>query len=245
VNVDQLLSELRKMRSTRTNLGLLAGMVVLILLFVLLNGLLAKGFSLEQSDNQHNLLGLGTIAALFAALVGVMAITSEFRHGTIRPTFLFTPRRNRVIAAKVVASLLMGMAFGLLATAISFGVGYAILAGRGITLALGGGEIVLLVLGSIAMTALWAALGVGLGAILRNQVFTIVGLIAWVFVVENLLQGLVPGVGRFTPTAAAASITGDPAAHLLDPLPGGLLLLAYAAVFVAIGGVLVAKRDVT
>ena len=39
---DQLLSELRKMRSTRTNLGLLAGMVALILLTVLLNGFITK-----------------------------------------------------------------------------------------------------------------------------------------------------------------------------------------------------------
>ena len=39
---DQLLSELREMRSTRTNLGLLAGMIGLILLTVLLNGFIAK-----------------------------------------------------------------------------------------------------------------------------------------------------------------------------------------------------------
>ncbi len=82
------------------------------------------------------MLSTGTSAALFAALIGVMAITSEFRHGTIRPTFVVTPRRSRVIVAKVLASLLMGVLFGLAAIGLSFGIGYAILAGRDIPLAL-------------------------------------------------------------------------------------------------------------
>ena len=96
-----------------------------------------------------------------------MAITSEFRHGTIRSTFLVTPRRSRVIAAKVVASLLMGIVFGLVAISISFGVGYAILTGRGIDFALDTGHVVLLVVGTVFMTALWAAMGVGIGAVVR------------------------------------------------------------------------------
>ena len=80
------------MRSTRTNLGLLAGMIALILLTVLLNGFIPKNArSSSTHDNQHALLSAGTSAALFAALIGVMAITSEFRHGTIRPTFVVTP----------------------------------------------------------------------------------------------------------------------------------------------------------
>src|SRR6476469_9813022 len=105
---DQLLSELRKMRSTRTNLGLLAGMVALILIFLLTIGLTGSSSDLADHDHQYRLFSVGTQAALFATLIGVMAITSEFRHGTIRPTFVVTPIRTRVITAKVVASLLMG-----------------------------------------------------------------------------------------------------------------------------------------
>lgn len=241
----QLLSELRKMRSTRTNLGLLAGMVALILLTVLLNGLLEDETQLLRSDNQHALLSAGTSGALFAALIGVMAITSEFRHGTIRPSFVVTPRRQRVVAAKVVASLLMGTAFGALAIGLSFGIGYTILRARGIPLELSGDHIALVLLGSLGMTALWAAFGVGLGALIRNQVFAVIGLIVWVLVVDNLLRGLVPDVGRFTPTAASASLIADPAAHLLAPLAGGLLLLGYSVALVCLGGLMIARRDVT
>ena len=242
---DQLLAELRKMRSTRTNLGLLAGMIGLTLLTVLINGFVLGASELQTHDNQHTLLSAGTNGALFAALIGVMAITSEFRHGTIRPTFVVTPDRSRVIAAKVVASLLMGIVFGIVAIGLSFGVGYAILVGRGIDLALDTNHVLLLVFGTLFMTALWAALGVGLGALIKNQVFAVIGLIVWAFVIDNLLRNLLPDVGRFTPVATSDSITAGFADYLLTPVAGGLLLLGYAAVFVAAGALLVAGRDVT
>jgi ABC-2 type transport system permease protein len=241
----QLLSELRKMRSTRTNLGLLAGMVALTLLTVLINGFVLGVAELRGHDNQHLLLSAGTSGALFASLIGVMAITSEFRHGTIRPTFVVTPDRSRVIAAKVVASLLMGIVFGLVAIGISFGVGYAILTGRGIDFALDTGHIVLLVLGTIFMTALWAAMGVGIGAVVRNQVFAVIGVIVWAFFVDNLIRALLPDAGRFTPVGASDSVTAGFADYLLSPALGALLLAVYTLVFVAAGAMLVARRDVT
>jgi ABC-2 type transport system permease protein len=95
------------------------------------------------------------------------------------------------------------------------------------------------------MTALWAALGVGLGAVIKNQVFAIIALLVWTGVVNPILDSAVPGAGRYTPIAASASLTADPAHYLLSPLSGGLLLLAYTAIFVAAGHLLVARRDVT
>ena len=243
--IDQLLSELRKMRSTRTNLGLLTGMVALTLLTVLINGFVLSMAELRSHDNQHLLLSAGTSGALFASLIGVMAITSEVRHGTIRSTFLVTPDRSRVIAAKVVASLLMGVVFGLVAIGLSFGVGYAILAGRGIDFALDTGHVALLVLGTVFMTALWAAMGVGIGAVVRNQVFAVIGVIVWAFFVDNLIRALLPDAGRFTPVGASDAVTAGFADYLLAPALGALLLAVYALVFVAAGAVLVARRDVT
>lgn len=242
---DQLLSELRKMRSTRTNLGLLAGMVALTLLSVLVNGFVLGTAELARHDDQHTLVSAGTSGALFASLIGVMAITSEFRHGTIRPTFVVTPDRGRVIAAKVVASLLMGAVFGLVAIGLSLGVGSAILRIRGVDFALGTGHLLLLVFGTLVMTALWAALGVGIGALVTNQVFAVIGVIVWAFFIDNLLRAVVPDVGRFTPVAASDSLTAGFADYLLAPALGGLLLAAYTVGFLAAGAALVARRDVT
>ena len=242
---DQLLSELRKMRSTRTNLGLLAGMIGLTLLAVLINGFVLSANELQTHDNQHTLLSAGTNGALFAALIGVMAITSEFRHGTIRPTFVVTPHRTRVVAAKVISSLLMGIVFGVVAIGLSFGVGYAILAGRGIDFALDTNHVLLLVLGTLVMTALWAALGVGLGGVIKNQVFAVIGLIVWTGFVDALLRNLVPDVGRFSPIGVSDSITAGYPDYLLAPAPAGLILFGYVVAFVVAGALLVARRDVT
>lgn len=245
----QLRSELRKMATTRTNLGLFAGLIGVILLSVLLSGLTYSDAAVRDVVNQKELIGNGTSASIFACLIGVMAMTSEFRHGTIRATFVFTPARSRVVGAKVLASLLVGAAFGALGQALAFGVGVAVIRGRAADLLLGAGDIRLLFLGTIGLSALWAALGVGIGAVVRNQVFAIVGLSVWAFIVEIILFQYAPGVGRYGPGAAGRAMTGDTvgsaSVHLLTAPTGTLLLAAYAAVFVVAGMLITNRRDVT
>ena len=95
------------------------------------------------------------------------------------------------------------------------------------------------------MTAAWAALGVGLGALVRNQVFAVIGLIVWAMVIDNLFRGLVPRIGGYTPVGASAALVADPTDYVLSAAAGGLLLLGYVAALVAAGALLVARRDVT
>jgi ABC-2 type transport system permease protein len=236
------------MRTTRTNLGLLAGLVALVLL-----GVIGSAFGGESDlslpENQRELVGNGAFGAAFAALIGVMAMTSEFRHGTIRATFVFTPARIRVVAAKVVASLLIGVAFGALAAGLALGTGAGLIRARGYDVLIDSGDVRRLLLGTVVMSALWAALGVGLGAVLRNQVAAIVGLFAWVFVVEVIVFQYLPGVGRYAPGAAGTAMTGDTvgdsSVHLLSAPTGGALLAAYASALVVMGALVTSRRDVT
>jgi ABC-2 type transport system permease protein len=243
--IAQIRAELLKVRSTRTTLGLLLGMIALILLFSLLTGLLSQASALTSTEHQRQVLSLGSLAGLFSALAGVLLVTSEYRYGTIRPTFLFTPRRPRVLVAKLAAGLLAGIVFGALGEGVGFGIGYLILDARGISFSLSGGDVALLVLGTLAATALWGAMGVGLGAILRNQVGAVITLLAWGFIVDNLLFGLVPSVGRFTPTRAQDAFIGLTTEHLLSPAAGGLVLVAWVVVLAVIGLPMVTRRDVT
>jgi ABC-2 type transport system permease protein len=242
--IAQIRAELLKVRSTRTTLGLMLGMIALILLFSLLTGLLSDASGLSSTEDQRQVLGLGSLAGVFSALAGVLLVTSEFRFGTIRPTFLFTPGRSRVLVAKVVAGLLAGLVFGVVGEGVGFAIGYAILDARGISFSLSGGNVTLLILGTLAATALWAGIGVGFGAIVRNQVGAVIGLLAWGFVVDNLLFGLVPSVGRFTPTRAQDALIGLTTDHLLSPTAGGLVLVAWVVVLAIIGLPLLASRDV-
>jgi ABC-2 type transport system permease protein len=236
------------MLTTRTNVGLLLGLVALILLGVI-GGAFSSTADLSLADDQRSVVGNGAYAAAFAALIGVMAFTSEIRHGTIRATFVFTADRTLVVLAKTLASVLVGIGFGVLGSALSLGAGVAIIRARGYDLLIDSGDVRQVVLGTIAMSALWAAAGVGIGALLRNQVLAIVCLFTWVFVVEAVLFELLPGVARYMPGVAGTAMTGatvtDSTVHLLPALAGGAVLAAYAAALVVAGTLLTNRRDVT
>ena len=108
--IAQIRAELLKLRSTRTTIGLILGMIVLILLITLLSGGLTHASGLASKEDQRQLLSLSSLAGVFSALAGVLLVTSEYRFGTIRPTILFNPERSHVLAAKVVAGALAGIA---------------------------------------------------------------------------------------------------------------------------------------
>jgi ABC-2 type transport system permease protein len=242
--ITQIRAELLKIRSTRTTIGLLLAMIALILFITLLTGLLTHPSGLASKEDQRQLLSVGSLAGVFAALAGVLLVTSEYRFGTIRPTFLFNPERSHVLAAKLVAGALAGIAFGVLGEAISWAIGYAILGGRGITVVLSSGDILLLTLGGLAGVALWGAIGAGLGAIIHNQVGGIITLLAWGLVVDDLLFGLVPSIGRFTPTRASDALMGLRVHHLVSPGAGAITLIAWAGALAVVGIVLSARQDI-
>lgn len=241
-----LRAELLKQRSTRTNVGLLATMVGLVLIAVLLHGYGLPAGDVESRSKQITVLfGWGEVlGSLFAALLGAMSITGEYRHGTIRPTFLVTPQRGRIVAAKVWASILIGTAFGLTASAVAAGAGSAALAARGLDVQLDGGDYTLLLAGGAAAAGLWAVIGVGLGAVARNQVSTIVGIFVWLLLVEGQLVDNIPDLGRLAPGALGRALSGQDPATLLAPAVGLVVLVLYAAAAAGAGWMAATRRDV-
>ncbi|MGH2889495.1 MAG: ATP-binding cassette domain-containing protein [Solirubrobacteraceae bacterium] len=207
-------------------------------------GLLTHPGGLASREDQRQLLSVGSLAGVFSALAGVLLVTSEYRFGTIRPTILFNPVRSHVMAAKVVTGALAGIAFGVLGEAIGWAIGYAILDGRGVSVVLGAGDILLLTLGGIAGVALWGAIGAGLAAIIHNQVGAVITLLAWGLVVDSLLFGLVPSVGRFTPTRASDSLMGLQVHHVVSPAAGAIVLIVWAGALAALGIARSARQDI-
>jgi ABC-2 type transport system permease protein len=242
--IAQIRAELLKIRSTRTTIALIVAMIALILLITLLTGLLTHAGGLASREDQRELLSVAGFAGVFSALAGVLLVTSEYRFGTIRPTILFNPKRSHVLAAKVGAGASTGIVFGVLGEAIGWAVGYAILGGRGVTVVLSGGDILLLTLGGLAGAALWGAIGAGLGAVIHNQVGGVVALLAWGLVVDDLLFGLVPSVGRFTPNRASDALMGLRVHHLLSPGAGAITLIAWAAALTVVGIALSVRQDI-
>jgi ABC-2 type transport system permease protein len=242
--VAQLRSEVLKQRSTQTALYLLLAMAGLVALAVAMHVLALGASRLATNEHQLEVFQIGTRAGmLFAALAGALAITAEIRFGTIRPTFLVEPRRSPVFAAKLAVGALTGLVYGLLAEALMAGFAAVAFSLRGIPNELTAGDYVRILFGGAFAAALWAMLGVGVGALVRNQVATLVGLCAWMFLVESVSEGFIPGAAKLLPGGAGLSLAGNE--HRLSIGVAAFLLVAYTAAAAAGGWVATLRRDVT
>lgn len=93
--------------------------------------------------------------------------------------------------------------------------------------------------------ALWAVIGAGLGAIVRNQVAVVASGLIWILRLENLGAGLLEEAGRSLPGQAVHAIAQTrEAIALLAAGAAAALMAAYAALFLAAGLAVVRRRDI-
>lgn len=196
--------------------------------------------------------GSGLSGAIFPMILGIVMMTSEYRYQTITTTFLTTPRRERVVAAKLGGGAVIGLAFGvavMLLTALAV-VPAVMLSGGTFDF---GDPFILRATGAVpAALALYTLFGIGLGALIRNQIGAILAAVGWVFIVEALLTAVPPlhPVGKWTPGGAANSLLasfdmGLGASRLLPAWAGALVLAGYAVVFAAVASATTIRRDIT
>jgi ABC-2 type transport system permease protein len=243
-------AEFTKLATTRLIYGLAAAMAAFGVLTVVV-GVTAAGQQGNPplSADSLPMLVAGPVTQLPAAalLLGILGMAGEFRHQTVTQTFLVTPDRGRVVAAKLVAYPLAGIALALTTLTTTAIVAAGWLAAKGITPSLPpAGALGRMVGVALLGPALCGLVGVGVAALVRNQVAALVGVAVWVLVVEGLLLSLLhaPSLGKWLPSAAAAAITSPGGAHL-SRLGGTLLLVGYALAFALVGTRLVVRRDIT
>jgi ABC-2 type transport system permease protein len=187
--------------------------------------------------------GVGLLLVLILVL-GVLTITTEFRHGTSSSTFLASPRRYPVLLAKLGAVMLVGLVAGLAYFMVNGGLAIALFADRGGNLP-AAGDLVSVYAGVVVSYAILAAFGLGVGAIVRNQVGAIIAAIAFFFVLSPLPELLPGSIGDYFPAQAIGSLHGSPEGDAnLNQVEGGLVLGAWATGLVAIGTFLICGRDV-
>lgn len=202
----------------------------------------------------------GTAAAfgyVFPVIVGALSMTGEYRHKTITPTFLASPSRTRVLTAKMVAALPIGIVYGTVATLATVAAGAVGLAVGGAPTLLGDSETWALVARSVLALTVWAPIGVALGSVVTNQVLAIVAILVYTQFLESVLRiGLAQAgdlgttVASYLPGAAGEAITGGSvfsAAGIAQMLPWGaglVVLVGYALVLATIGSLTTLRRDV-
>lgn len=240
-------TELLKLRTTRACWGLVAGSAGLTLALSvtpLLKAGEAGSASLGTAGAMLAVLGAPAKGALVALAVGVLAVSSEFRHHTITGSFLRTPRRSRVLAAKAMTAALVGGAMAGLNLVIVLTVG---LAGGAVSPGLLNGDVVLRVLGLLLAYPLYGLLGAGLAALLPNQTIAVVVPLAWLLFLENwVVNALAPRLAPWSLTnlTAALANAGD-VPRVLPVWAGGALLLAYGLLLAWLGTGRTVRSDIT
>jgi ABC-2 type transport system permease protein len=242
-----LRAELIKLRTTRTFAGLAAAAIATSLLITILVGLLT-----DPSTKDAVLVDIfaSDLSALFIFMLAVIGIGGEWRHRTITSSLLAMPDRVRFLAAQTLAFAATGL---LLSVAISIAVtvaGVVILSVRDLPLP-AAGELVDLYARNALVAALFGAFGVGIGALIRNQVTAIVGVLLLMLVVEPTVLALAPDVGRFAPFGALPTAAIDVPADavgmgdvdLLAPGLAVLAMLGWIGTAFAAGAALLRGRD--
>ena len=197
----------------------------------------------EIGDIDQVATGTGLLLVMMLVL-GVLIATTEFRHGTASSTFLVSPKRWPALLAKLGVALLIGLVAGLAYVAVNGGLALPLFDRREGVLP-PARELIDVYAGVVISYALICAFGLGVGEIVRNQVGAIIAAIAFFFILSPL-PALLPGsIGDYFPAQAIGSLHGNPEGDAqLSQVAGGLVLGAWVAGLVALGTLLVWRRDV-
>lgn len=239
----QIRTELLKLRTIRLPLGLLATAAGLTALVTILGAANAGGAGhmapppLYTTAGFTNVITRTGFAMLLAAVFGVTVSSGEFRHETATSTYLSAPNRVRVLVAKVLVAAGAGLLFGLLGTALTTGVTLAFVAAKGYAIALSTATIVRFVLGAIVGSGLLAAIGVGVGSLIRGQLAAIVTVFLWGLVIEQVIGGLFDSTQPYLPFTAAGTLAGTPLGGGTNPFPFAAAAALVAAVAMLVPGV--------
>ena len=239
--------ELYKLRTVRAPLVLLGLSQLLIVGGV--TGLVLSSDSLRTADAAPGALAHAGLASLFTLVLGIMAVAGEYRNNTITDTFLSTPRRARVVGAKVVAYALAGAGFAVVnavTAVVATRVWWAV---KDVPLDLGDAELWRTIAGCAAWNVAFAVVGVGVGALVRNLTAAIAAALAWIALVEGIVGQLVGDLARWLPFATGSALGHLPGrAGELGPVSqvaAASALAGYAALFALVAITTTVRRDVT
>jgi hypothetical protein len=197
------------------------------------------------------------LGVLIVMLLGAIVVTNEFFHQTATATFLVTPVRERVVLAKLAASVLLGLMFWLGTTILNLIAVPFILRSMDLGAQLGDPAIWRAIALNALAFALWAVLGVGFGVLIRSQLGATLTLsIAYVignfgaslvfFLLTQYVASWLSKLQVIVPTAASqlmiagTELPGNPPRWV-----GAVVLIGYATVAGVIGTAIMKRRDIS
>jgi ABC-2 type transport system permease protein len=247
-------AEWTKLFTTRVWLGLLLGACAMVAGF----SALLTGFAGSSQNGQQGLPPVGdptfekvafavtTNACVLFLILGIIGMTQEYRHRTATPTFLAEPRRWHVVVAKLIAYAAVAVPFALLVVAVNVLVVTIYAGARGAAPSLSGDNLQVILSSGLALV-IYALIGVGIGALVRNQVGAIVGGLVYLFVVETVIRSI-PATSvayKWMPGGALEAMTATfQGPDLLAAWQGAVLLVGYGLLAALLGTFFAVRRDV-
>jgi ABC-type transport system involved in multi-copper enzyme maturation permease subunit len=256
-----LQSEIRKLIYLRSNWllllwsGLFAALGTVAPILVLNSETRGMGMGFSGTNTVEGINAVFANAAggyLFALIMGILIMTNEFRHGTAVGTFLVTPKRSTVLFAKIIAAAFAGLVVQIFSFLVAISAG---------VIALGfyephapvTSELLWKIFRASALSGVvLGVVGVGLGALVKNQIAAVTGAVIWTLIVEGLVVAFVESIGKYLPAGAITGLVDlDFGANdfnfsienYLSPLPATLVLLGYATVFSLVAMRTTLRRD--
>lgn len=250
-------SEWTKIRSVRsTYWTLIALVVVSIGLDAAVSAVTASELNahpdrkLGMDPTQVSLFAFFELGQLIIAVLGAIAITSEYSTGMIRTSLTSQPRRGTLYAAKASVFGLVALVVSLVIAFVAFFLGQSMLSSTGIAASLSQPHVLRAVVGSALLVTLTALFAFGLGAIFRHTAAAITTAIGVMFVLPILVNILPESwqqdIIRWLPTSAGDVLTatvGPLSPNHFSPWVQFAVTAAYAAAALIAGAILMRKRD--
>lgn len=255
-----LKSEFRKVLYVRSNWGLLIAAVFISALSTAVTVPLldadtagAFGVSLQTTMGVDAVYANAVSGYIFAIILGVLMMTGEFRHGTAVATFLTSPKRSRVVFAKIAVAAVSAAVLMIFSALAGFLAGWLALQTVDNAAEPSGSIFINLMLASVLAGVVLGIIGLAIGTLIKNQLLAIVATLVYLFVVDPLLLALAPEAGKYLPTGLITAMLnidvdapqlGFDTSQYLPPLQAAGLLVAIGAVFASVAIFTSLRRDV-
>jgi len=253
--VNLMKSELLKIRSTQVWFWMLV--LAIAITGLTCSSQLAGIHSHEPSEavDYYNILKPFWLTGVALLVLGLLGLTTEYRHKTITPTLLATPNRVQLLLGKTAAYAILSVLYSAVCVIVNAVIASIWLSALSVPVKFGG-EVPSGLLRSFLALLLLGLLGLGLGLLIRNQAAAMVVGLAYLFVLNFILVG-VPFVRKAWPYEPGGAFLqlirstrrndlGLPSdVHLYAPAVAGLILLGWCLLLLVLGYVVSLRRDVS
>lgn len=202
------------------------------------------------------------LGQLVVAVLGAIVITGEYGTGMIRSTFAAVPGRSAALVGKIVVFGGVTFVVSFVSLVISALLAAPLLAANGYAVDVADGNVWLGLVGAAGFVTLIGLMALGIGTILRNTAGAIATALGLLLVLPGILQIFAAvtqiewlfDVVAFLPSSAGAALTSYPTAPIeyppgmfvpltLEPVQALIVLIAWVAVPLVVGAVLLKRRD--